>query len=80
MLEASAKNVMSFIVFVQIFDRHMPERKCSAFVQELSTRVESLCISRIAECGLDTTETVVDKNIPESLVNQSDFECVLCTG
>lgn len=67
-------------IICQIFDRHMPERKCSAFVQELSTRVESLCISRIAECGLDTTETVVDKNIPESLVNQSDFECVLCTG
>ena len=65
---------------MQIFDRHMPERKCSAFAQELSGRMESICISRVAECGLDTAETVEDKEIPESLVNQSDFECVLCTG
>ena len=70
---------------LQIIDSHLPERKCSSFVQELTGCVVGLCMARITECSTtdtDTTEASVEqeKEIPESIVDESDFECVLCTG
>ena len=67
---------------LQIIDQHLPDRKCSSFIQELSSRVVGLCVSRIQVCAanVDGTSAPVEREIPEDLVEQSDFECVLCTG
>ena len=77
---------MSFF-YSQIIDSHLPERKCSAFAVELTSKVVEICRSKAAtDCARGghadrTAEDSVETNvIPQHLVDQSEFECILCTG
>ena len=73
----------------QIFDEHLQsvsDRKSSAApALELGKYVVAICQARVAQCDTDMREAREgegegERDIPQSLVNQADFECVLCTG
>ncbi|CAI8051112.1 LON peptidase N-terminal domain and RING finger protein 3, partial [Geodia barretti] len=70
-------------IICQIIDRHLPDRNCTSFSFELTSRVVEICRSRLAaDCSstTDFSEEEKDDKIPHHLLDQSDFECILCTG
>ena len=70
----------------QIIDRHLPERNCALFAAELTSRVVAICRSKVSvDCApgslaFSAAGSVVVEEVPSHLVDQSDFECILCTG
>lgn len=72
--------------FVQLIDSHTPKKDIPLFTSELMRHLVELCFTRVlSDCGhageaLQSHEAVAAVKVPSHLVDQSDFECILCTG
>lgn len=79
------------LFILQIIDQHLPDHKSTSFAQQLTTGVVELCHSRLAECVINKGDIITNKDdiinntnnvneVPKELVDETDFECILCTG
>ena len=70
-------------VTLQLLDQHLPaphpsDEQLSKDDEDFVSEIVRQCVEVMAECGCEAGEEVMV--VPSDQLDQSDFECVLCTG
>ena len=71
-----------FVCYLQLLDHHFPAPHPSEELQSKDDEnfvgeIVRQCVEVMAECGSEGGEEVMA--VPSDQLDQSDFECVLCT-